>query len=258
MDKVLNYPGAKWSLAKNFIQYIPKHHSYLEPFFGSGAVFFSKEPSRIETINDLDSNVVNLFDCIRREPERLAATVMATPYSREMYDRTFNALMDDSQDSCQRAADFLVSCWQTHGFRVNKYRVGWKNDVQGRERMYALWSWYNLPEKIIAVAERLRQVQIENRPALEVIGRFNSENVFMYLDPPYVLNTRNGKQYAFEMTDADHAKLLETICSTRAKVMISGYENVLYEEFLAGWKKVTFPSKTAYGAKRVEAIWMNY
>ena len=89
--------------------------------------------------------------------------------------------------------------------------------------MYALWSWYNLPEKIIAVAERLRQVQIENRPALEVIGRFNSENVFMYLDPPYVLNTRNGKQYAFEMTDADHAKLLETICSTRAKVMISGY-----------------------------------
>ena len=233
MDKVLNYPGAKWSLAEKIIPYIPDHHSYLEPFFGSGAVFFSKEPSRIETINDLDSNVVNLFDCIRREPERLAATVMATPYSREMYDRTFNALMDDSQDSCQRAADFLVSCWQTHGFRVNKYRVGWKNDVQGR-------------------------VQIENRPALEVIGRFNSENVFMYLDPPYVLNTRNGKQYAFEMTDADHAKLLETICSTRAKVMISGYENVLYEEFLAGWKKVTFPSKTAYGAKRVEAIWMNY
>ena len=124
--------------------------------------------------------------------------------------------------------------------------------------MYALWSWYNLPEKIIAVAERLRQVQIENRPALEVIGRFNSENVFMYLDPPYVLNTRNGKQYAFEMTDADHAKLLEAICSTRAKVMISGYENILYEEYLAEWKKVTFPSKTAYGAKRVEAIWMNY
>ena len=71
MVKVLNYPGAKWGLAKNFIRYIPKHHSYLEPFFGSGAVFFSKEPSRIETINDLDSNVINLFDCIRTEPERL-------------------------------------------------------------------------------------------------------------------------------------------------------------------------------------------
>lgn len=258
MNKVLNYPGAKWGLAKNFIQYIPKHHSYLEPFFGSGAVFFSKEPSRIETINDLDSNATNLFDCIREDPEHLAAIVAATPYSREMYDRSFDGLVDDSLDKCQRAAAFLTSCWQTHGFRVNKYKPGWKNDVQGRERMYALWDWYSLPESIITVAERLRQVQIENRPALEVIGRFDSENVFVYLDPPYVLDTRNGKQYAFEMSDADHAKLLEAICTTRAKVMISGYENALYEEFLAGWKKVVFPSKSAYGAKRAEAIWMNY
>lgn len=258
MDKVLNYPGAKWSMAKNFIQYIPKHHSYLEPFFGSGAVFFSKEPSRIETINDLDGNVVNLFDCIREDPEHLAAIVAATPYSREMYNRSFDDLVDDRLGKCQRAAAFLTSCWQTHGFRVNKYRPGWKNDVQGRERMYALWSWYKLPESIIAVAERLRQVQIENRPALEVIGRFDSENVFMYLDPPYILDTRNGKQYAFEMSDADHAKLLETICNTSAKVMISGYENSLYEEFLAGWKKVVFPSKSAYGGKRAEVIWMNY
>lgn len=103
MVKVLNYPGAKWGLAKKFIQYIPKHHSYLEPFFGSGAVFFSKEPSRIETINDLDSNATNLFDCIREDPEHLAAIVAATPYSREMYDRSFDGLVDDSLDKCQRA-----------------------------------------------------------------------------------------------------------------------------------------------------------
>ena len=258
MDKVLNYPGAKWGLAKKIIPYIPKHHSYLEPFFGSGAVFFNKEPSRIETINDLDGNVVNLFDCIREDPEHLAAIVAATPYSREMYNRSFDDVVDDSLGKFQRSAAFLTSCWQMYGFRVNRYKPGWKNDVQGRERMYALWSWYKLPESIITVAERLRQVQMENRPALEVIGRFDSENVFMYLDPPYVLNTRNGKQYAFEMSDADHAKLLEAICNTSAKVMISGYENALYEEFLAGWKKVVFPSKSAYGGKRAEVIWMNY
>ena len=124
--------------------------------------------------------------------------------------------------------------------------------------MYSLWSWYKLPESIIAVAERLRQAQIENRPALEVIRRFDNENVFMYLDPPYILDTRNGKQYAFEMSDADHANLLEAICKTSAKVMISGYENALYEEFLVRWKKVVFPSKSAYGGKRAEVIWMNY
>ena len=54
------------------IGHFPKHHSYVEPFFGSGAVFFNKPRSDIETVNDLDSDIVNLFDCIRKDPERLA------------------------------------------------------------------------------------------------------------------------------------------------------------------------------------------
>lgn len=65
---------------------IPKHHSYIEPYFGSGAVFFAKEPSAIETINDLDDDVINLFNCIRNRPEELASTVYYTPYSRSTYD----------------------------------------------------------------------------------------------------------------------------------------------------------------------------
>ena len=68
-----------------------------------------------------------------------------------------------------KALRFLIQCWQGHGFRTNGSKVGWKNDVQGRERAYALWNWYRLPEWIIDIAERLRMVQIENRPALEVI-----------------------------------------------------------------------------------------
>ena len=139
MDKIIKYPGSKWGLAKEIIPYIPDHHSYLEPYFGSGAVFFKKEPSRIETINDLDGNVTNLFDCIRTEPERLAAIVMATPYSREMYDRAFKSLEDGGQDRCQRAAAFLTSCWQSHGFRVNKYKVGRNACARCRLKTDRLW-----------------------------------------------------------------------------------------------------------------------
>ena len=69
---VVKYPGSKWGLAKWIISYFPEHHSYLEPFFGSGAVLFNKPRSNIETINDLDGNVVNLFEWIRDDPERLA------------------------------------------------------------------------------------------------------------------------------------------------------------------------------------------
>ena len=59
MKPVLKYPGSKWRIAGEIVARIPEHHTYLEPFFGSGAVFFSKEPSRIEMINDLDNNVPN-------------------------------------------------------------------------------------------------------------------------------------------------------------------------------------------------------
>lgn len=256
MKPVLKYPGSKWRIAGEIVARIPEHHTYLEPFFGSGAVFFSKEPSRIEMINDLDNNVPNLFRCIRDDPDRLARIVATTPYSRHEYERAFTS--NEEQDNFQRAADFLTTCWQGHGFRTNGYRVGWKNDVHGRESMYALRNWYNLPEVILETAERLRCVQIDNRPALEIIKRFNYPDVFMYIDPPYILGTRTAKQYKHEMTDADHEELLDALKSSEAMVMISGYESELYDSMLKGWHKEQFRSNAEYGGNRVETVWMNY
>lgn len=257
MRNVLKYPGSKWNIAKQLVDLIPDHHSYLEPYAGSLAVLFNKPPSPIETVNDLDSDVANLFWCIQKDSERLARLVMTTPFSREVYDQQFKE-SGKYASRFQKAAGFLIRCWQGHGFRTNGYKVGWKNDVQGRERAYELWNWYRLPEWIIEIAERLRMVQIENRPALEVIERFGYENVFMYLDPPYLLGTRNGKQYKHEMSDADHEELLKLILQSPAKIMISGYESEMYNEYLRGWEKKQFKSCAEHGTPRTETIWMNY
>lgn len=89
MRNVLKYPGSKWNIASQLLELIPNHHSYVEPFFGSGAVLFNKDPSHIETINDLDSDVTNLFQCIQKDSMRLARTVMTTSYSWEEYDKQF-------------------------------------------------------------------------------------------------------------------------------------------------------------------------
>lgn len=142
MKHVLKYPGSKWNIVKDLVKNIPDHHTYVEPYFGSGALFFNKQPSDIETINDLDSDVTNLFRCIQMDSEKLARLVMTTPFSREEYDYQFEI---PTRNMCvgpyERAVGFLVKCWQGHGFRTNTYKVGWKNDVQGREKMYALWDW---------------------------------------------------------------------------------------------------------------------
>ena len=262
LNCVLKYPGSKWRIVDKLVELIPPHHTYLEPYLGSGAVFFRKAPSDIETINDLDWDVVNLFQCIREDSEKLSRLIMTTPYSRQMYDDAFKSdpIMEVLSEGNRflKACQFLVRCWQGHGFRSNGYKVGWKNDVQGRERMYALWNWYRLPEWVIEITERLRRVQIECSPAIELMERYDYENVFMYLDPPYLLGTRGGKQYKHEMSDEEHEEMLQKAIGSKAKIMISGYASEMYDDMLAGWRRKEFKSHAEMGSKRTEVVWMNY
>jgi len=255
-NTVLKYPGSKWSIANWIISYFPKHHSYVEPYCGSSAVFFTKFPSNIETINDLDDDVINLFTCIRDNAEELSRVITMTPYSRKTYDISFDAT---PAEPIEKARQFLIRCWQGHGFRTNGYKVGWKNDVQGRENMYAVSNWYRLPEWILQIIDRLKQVQIENRPALEIIKRFNYSNVLIYADPPYLLNTRTAKQYKHEMAEIDHIKLLETLLQHKGYVALSGYPSDLYDTALKGWHKMSIAGRAEYyGTDRKEVVWMNY
>lgn len=258
MNAVLKYPGAKWSLADQIISLFPPHHSYLEPFLGSGAVLFNKPRSHIETVNDLDGEVVNLFRCIREDPERLARRVHFTPYSREAFEE--GCREGAAAGPYDRAARFLARCNQGYGYRTNETRVGWKNDVAARERAYAAKYWAELPEVILEAAERLRGVQIECRPALEVIRRFNFSNVLIYADPPYVLSSRSGgkKQYAHEMSDEDHLALLEALKAHTGPVLLSGYASPLYDRALKDWHRETFHTTDQLSRRREEVLWMNF
>lgn len=252
----MKYPGSKWSIADWIISFFPEHHSYVEAFFGSGAVLFNKPRSNIETVNDLDGNVVALFEWIKKDPERLAHEIYYTPYARQVYDDAFASVPDDSFD---KAVNFYIRLNMGHGFRTTGEKVGWKNDVQGREKAYAARDWCNLPEKILQAAERLRGVQIENRPAVELMRRFNYKNVLLYLDPPYMQGTRHGKQYKHEMyTRQSHGELLEAALQHKGPVLISGYDSSLYNDMLRGWHKETTTCLCQTAAKRQETIWMNF
>ena len=259
MTAVLKYPGSKWSLADWIISRFPEHHSYLEPFFGSGAVLFNKPRSHIETVNDLDGEVVNFFQWVQRDPARLAEAVCWIPYAREAYDRAC-AGRETETDSFRRAVNFYICQMMGHGFRPAGGIVGWKNDVQGRGAAYAASSWCEGPETVLRAAERLRGVQIEHRPALEVIRRFNYPNVLIYVDPPYLMSVRGARQklYRHEMTDQGHLELLEALRAHRGPVLLSGYASPLYDRVLEGWYKETATSQDQLSRKREEVLWMNF
>lgn len=254
MKAIMKYPGSKWGSAPWIIQNFPDHHSYLEPFFGSGAVFFNKPRSDIETINDINGDVINLFKWIKDDPEKLAHEIYYTPYARAAYEE---ACRKEPENSLEAAVFFYIRLNMGHGFRTNGEKVGWKSDIQGRERAYAAEDWRSLPRKIQEAAERLRGVQIEQKAAVEVIRRFNFENVLIYCDPPYVLSTRNRKQYKDEMTDADRVELLETLLQHKGPVVISGYASELYDNMLSGWRREEFSNYAQNAKPRKEIIWCN-
>lgn len=108
-------------------------------------------------------------------------------------------------------------------------------------------------------AERLKDAQIECKPALDVIGRFNFKNALIYCDPPYLLETRFGKQYKQEMTRQQHEELLDVLLKSKAKVLISGYESDLYNDALKDWHKEKIWSAARNSSKKKqEVLWMNF
>lgn len=259
MQPILKYPGAKWRLAQWILSHMPPHDSYLEPFFGSGAVFFNKTPSRIETINDIDGGVTHFFRICREHPEELAHAVSLTPWSREEFLRC--DFMDDAppEDDIERARQFLVRCWMTFGART-RCKTGWRNSTgRGAGGPDNPKLWRRLPEIIMQVADRLLDAQIDNRPAVDVIRRFNSPNALIYADPPYVTETRtlHGGQYRCEMTDADHVELLQALLEHQGMVLLSGYDCEMYNDMLRGWRKATIQTAAECGARRVECLWIN-
>lgn len=249
--RILHYPGSKWGMAEWIISHMPPHTTYLEPFFGSEAVFFNKEPSSLETINDIDGEVVNLFRVIRDRPGELAHSIRWTPYSRDEY----LASHKQTADEVERARRFLVRCWQS--IRVKTGSIsGWK--CRGTpDDSYRIKQFNDLPDKIIDVAERLKDVQIENRPALQVIARYNRPDVLIYADPPYILEARNGAIYDNEMTDSDHADLLDALNAHAGPVFLSGYDNSLYSERLADWRREERQQVIENGQSRTEVLWIN-
>ena len=104
MQAILNYPGAKWGLAGQIVSLMPRHRSYLEPFFGSGAVLFNKPPSAIETVNDIDGDITNFFRVLREHTDELIRAVSLTPYSREVFDDAHENRGTDDFDRAYRFA----------------------------------------------------------------------------------------------------------------------------------------------------------
>jgi DNA adenine methylase len=252
---ILKYPGAKWRLSAWITRYFPEHTHYLEPYCGSADVFFSKTPAAHEVLNDINSSIVNLFRVMRSRPDELAYAIEMTPWSEEEYHiAEFGYVVEDELEHARR---FLVRCWQAHGTPIGK-KSGFRHNGINGGHAYPARLWKQLPDRLLATVDRLKDAEIRNRPALEMIDYYRSPDCLIYADPPYVLSTRLAdRHYSHEMSDADHIAMLQALKAHTGPAVLSGYDHPMYSEYLSSWHKVTTQALIEHAHTRTECLWLN-
>jgi DNA adenine methylase len=255
--------GGKFSHLDWLLPLLPEAQHYCEPFGGSAAVLLNRNPSHVETYNDLDGEVVNFFRVLREQKEKLIEAIGLTPFSREEFEI---AISEPTQNLCEfeRARRFFIRARQVRtGLAQTASSGRWAHcKLTSRAGMAgAVSRWLGSVENLPEIVQRLLRVQIEHDSAIKVIKRYDSEETLFYCDPPYPHDSRGDSQaYAYEMTDEQHRELSHVLHNLQGKVAISGYKCPLMEELYGDWKLIQAPTKACHSTKglRTEALWVNY
>lgn len=255
--------GGKYSHLDWLLPLLPKAQHFCEPFGGSAAVLINREPSPVETYNDLDSELVNFFRVLREQKDALIEQIGLTPFSREELER---AAVEPTEGltELERARRFYVRARQVRTGLAQTASVGrWAHCLlTSRAGMAgAVSRWLGAVEDLNLIAQRLLRVQIEHAPALEVIRRYDSPQTLFYCDPPYPHDSRgDSKAYAHEMTDDQHRELAMVLQHIQGKVALSSYRCALNDELYGGWRIIEGPEKLVHSVKemRQEVLYVNY
>lgn len=262
---VFGWYGGKFSHLDWLLPLLPKCHHYCEPFSGSGAVLLNRESSPVETYNDIDGDVVTFFRVLRDRHEELIRAIALTPFSREEYHLAIYGSTHGIGD-VERARRFYIKARQTRTGLAQTASLGrWANckDTSRSGMSGVVSRWLGGVDALDDIAQRLIRVQIENRPAIDIIRLYDSPTTLFYCDPPYLHATRgDDKAYGFEMDEGQHKVFAEAANDCKSMVAVSGYDHPLMDElFKPGrWLKTSGEDKTIHSTKgtRQEVLWTNY
>lgn len=244
-------------MAGLIVSLIPEHHLYCEPFFGGGAVFFTKPPSKVEVINDLNGDVVNFYRTVQQDFGILRTLIISTPHSRQVHREAWQALkFPDTASSVKRAWAFWVQC------NMSFSRImfgGWAYERKSN------CSSQNIHNKRLQFTKRIRErlnlVQIDCIDAVAVIKSRDYEDAFFYCDPPY-FNSDCGRYKGY--TEEDFIMLLDTLTSIKGKFLLSSYQSDILAKYAEayGWQQHTIIKKVAVNYKinksKTEVLTGNY
>lgn len=204
------------------IRLFPKHTCYVEVFSGAAWVLFAKEPSKVEVLNDIDGELINLYEVMRRHPEELAQAFLWLPMSRELFNK-FKRGLGRRMSRLERAARFLYLIHYSFSKKTRHFGTGTTAGIRG----YQVTA---LRERLLEARDRLEQVVIENLPFEECVRRYDRPHTLFYLDPPYL----DRAQYRFEFVEKDHLALAKLLGDIRGRFVLSYNDHPLIRQLYKG------------------------
>jgi len=256
--------GGKYNHLDWLLPLLPQTKHFCEPFGGSAAVLINRKPSPVETYNDIDGEVVNFFRVLRDKKDELIQKICLTPFSFEEFVKSIEQRGKTNLSDVERARMFYVLARQTRTGLAQSASPGrWAYcTLTSRAGMAgAVSRWLGAIEDLPLIAQRLLRVQIENRPAIDVIERYDTPDTLFYCDPPYPHECRGDTgAYGYEMSDFQHEELAKALHKVTGKVAISSYRCNLMTRLYGHWKCIEAPEKKCHSVKKIrkETLWINY
>lgn len=238
--RLIRYFGGKVSMLRYIVPLMDTPHKhYVEVFGGGAGVLLNKKPSLIETYNDLDEMVVNLFRVVRDSDkfEVFKKLVLLTPYSRrDWIDYCANCMKEP--DEIHKAFQFYYAMNLSFSGR---FAAGFSTAVTTSSKNIAgpLSSYLAAVEKLDRIHARIMSVQIEQQDWRTILERYDTDKTLFYLDPPYIPETRRSGEYLKEISRRDHRELVRKLLKIKGKAILSGYDNPIYKSLeRKGWKTI--------------------
>lgn len=224
MDSILNWCGGKSLSAKKIVELMPEHFCYVEAFFGAGWIFYSKPPSKVEVVNDVNGELINFWRVIQRQPEKFLERSKYEMYSRDLFHEYYKDFYSGEHyklSDLEKAFRFF--CMIKEAF-ASGFGKGWGYG-QSRNQANAFFNEFKLVDE---VAKRLKYCQIDNKDFQSVIEDYDNATTLVVVDPPYIKSDVDA-QYFKSMgannivgfTLHDHQRLYTTLIKMKGKFILT-------------------------------------
>jgi DNA adenine methylase len=254
MKPPISYYGGKQNMLVHLLPLIPSHQTYVEPFFGGGALFFAKNPAPLEVINDTNELLINFYRQMVINFDALNLEIKATMHSRASHFKAGQIIKGRIvATDLERAWAMYVSIGQGFGNMINK-GWGFQNSVEGRVAKV----WKNMRANFEQYQTRLQNVQIDCQDALKVIRLYDSETTLFYCDPPYY-NSDCGHYKSYN--EEHYQELIDLLLTIKGKFILSSYPNRVIDSKQWIYRNDIVQNRAvnaAKGATKIETIITNY